>query len=268
MSDELQDQATDVQPSGQGDPAAAQSQVQPEGQGREDSNATGLYDLSSVPEEYRSHVERIAKDIDRNVQAKLQEAAQFRKDWAPFDELGVRDLGADNVGALVALAQALASEDTAQSAVLELARAVGLTVDESDGEPQEEVDPLQARLEALEAREAQRQQEVATQQELTRLQQEWAEVEKEHGRPFDQEESNLLISLADRFDNEAEPIKAAFTLFNQIAGFGEKRLVRSKANEPRAAEPAGSASTAVTPPQTFEEAKAALVERRRALNAA
>lgn len=259
----------DVQPDeGQG-ADLTQSQVQPEGQGQGDA-ATGLYDLSSVPDEYRSHVERIAKDIDRNAQTKFREAAEYRKQWQPFEELGLTEQNPDEIRQMIELSRLLSDESTAQDAVLALAKHVGLEVDGLDEEPQGDPDPnaeLRAQIEALQAAESERQQAAAQQQELERLQDEWDGIVQEHG-PFTDEQQALIVDLASRFESEEQPLVAAHKLFNQIVGFGEQGLVKAKAGEPSASEPAGRASTTVAPPETFEEAKRLMTERRSQLNAA
>src|SRR5690348_674203 len=78
-------------PEGQGHEAIEPSAVQPEGQGRQDDTA-GLYDLSSITDPaIRSEVERIAKDIDRNANAKFAEHAEFRKSWEPYQGIKLAD---------------------------------------------------------------------------------------------------------------------------------------------------------------------------------
>lgn len=262
--------ADDVQPEGQGVVDTSQSQVQPEGQGQGDAQA-GLYDLSTVPDEYRSHVERIAKDIDRSAQTKFREAADYRKQWAPYEELKLTEHDPGTVRQLLELHQLLSDENTARDVVLQLARNVGLEVEGLDDEEPEESEPdplaeMRAELARLSELETSRAEQQAQAQELERLQNEWDDIVQEHG-PFSDEDQELILELAGRFDSEAEPIKAAHRLFNQIVGRGEAGLVRAKAGEPAAAEPAGRASTAVTPPETFEDAKRLLIERRAQMNA-
>lgn len=269
---DLDPTATDVQPlEGQGAPTAEPtSEVQPESQGRQD-DSTGLYDLSTVPEEFREHVERIAKDIDRNVNKKLAEAADYRKQWSAYEQLGIHEVEADSLQPILDLARALGSEDreAAQPLVLELAKLAGLEVEGDEPEPAADDDnplsPLEQRLAALEQEREQERQAIAlqeaTQKEIQRLAAEWEEVEKQHGKAFDESEAELLRSLAERFDDSDEPIKTAYALMNQIMGLGEKGLVQAQAKQPRAAEPAGRASTAVEPPQTFEDAERLFRER-------
>jgi hypothetical protein len=48
--------------------------------------------LDSVAPEIREQVEPLFKEFDGNVTKKFQEHAEYRKGWAPFEELGVNEL--------------------------------------------------------------------------------------------------------------------------------------------------------------------------------
>jgi hypothetical protein len=258
---------------GQGQPIADQpSAVQPEGQGQPDAQ-TGLYDLSTVPEEYRSHVEQHLKDIERNANKRFQEAAEYRKAWEPYESLGINEVDPEGLSALMEFAQAIADPESARDAVLNLAQALELDLnatpeydpDNPDNEP-DPVEELRAKVEAIE-------QERAAQQEqaqIAQLQQqaeaayraEFAEVEGLNGKPFSQEEKVELIGLARRFQlDHDEPIKAAYQFINSIRGGAEKALVDSQPAPPAPAEPAGRASSAVQPVDSFEEALRLHMER-------
>ncbi len=259
---------------GQGQPADdTPSAVQPEGQGQSDAQ-TGLYDLSTVPEEYRSHVEQVAKDIDRNVNAKFQEHADFRKQWEPFQELGLHEYDPEGVGALLHLATQLSQGgDSARDALLGLAEElkIDLGLEPSEGEPADDENApmtkaeFQAYLaaqreEALEAQYAQEAEEA--------FRAEYAEIVKQNGKPFTEEENQRLLSLAKRFQpDHDEPIKAAYALINSIAGGAEAALVKGQPTPPAPAEPSGRASTTVQPVDTFEEAERLMRERRASANA-
>ena len=271
MPDELIPDANDVQPEGQGVESAQQSGGTADpGQGQEDYS--GLYDLNSVPTEYRSHVERIAKDIDRNVQAKLREAAEFRKGWEPYESLGLREYDAESVGSLLQLAQALSDEDSAREVVHRLAESLGLSiaeaqsiVDDAEDEDDDPLSDIRGELEELREFKASFEFSRAQEAETQRLTQEFAEVEAQHGKPFTDKERDLLVSMAARFGTEDEPINAAYALMNEISGAAEKALVSGKAKEPAPAESRGRASTTVKRPDSFDEAERLFVESRKSL---
>lgn len=264
--------AEQVQPEeGQGQPSADEtSAVQPEGQGQPDAQA-GLYDLSTVPEEYRSHVERIAKDIDRNVNAKLQEAAEFRKSWEPYSSLGVNEVDPEGLAALMEFAQAISDPDSARDAVLNLAKALELDLantpdSEGEGEEPDPIQEIRAELDAIKQERAQTQEQAQIaqlqQEALTAYQAEYAAVEKLNGKAFSVEEKTKLIGLAKRFQlDHDEPIKAAFQLIQEISGGAETALVNGQPTPPAPAEPAGRASSTVQPVETFEDALRLHLER-------
>lgn len=269
--------ATGTQGQGQPD-AAASSAVQPEGQGQPDAT-TGLYDLSTVPEEYRSEVERIAKDIDRNANAKFQEHAEFRQSWEPYGELGLQDVGPEGVGALLQFAEDVSNPETAREAIVGLAEALGVDLGDTaapDGEDLDPVASLEQRFAAWEAKETAR--EEATREEAqiaayrTQADQgyraEFAEVEKLNGQPFSADERTQLIGLAKRFQlDHDEPIKAAYQLIQAISGGAEQALVNGQPRQPAQAEPAGRASSPITPVDSFEEAERLHRERNASAHA-
>lgn len=260
--------AMDVQPpEGQGDPTPI-PQDGTAGPGQGLSSEQGLYDLSSVPEEYRSHVERIAKDIDRNVQKKLQEHSEYRKGWEPYESLGLREYDAESVGSLLSLAQALSDEDSAREVVTRLADSLGLTIAQAE-ELVDEADPddplAEIRREVEELRQFKSQFDLQRehQEQLEALEQEFQEVVAEHGRPFSDEEKDELMTLAGRFAAEDYPIKTAYEVINQIAGKAEVSLFSRKKAEPVAAVVAGRASSTPKPVDSFEDAERLFIESRR-----
>lgn len=268
MSAEDFTQADEVQPQeGQGLTPASTSEVQPEGQGLRDDTTTGLYDLSTVDEAHRADVERIAKQIEENANRRFREHAEYRKGWAPYEELGLNGVDPAELKTVIDFAQALSGdEDTARDAVLELARQVGLVTDDEDPaqaepEPDDPTSALERRLAAIEAAEQERTQAAAVEEAKVALAAEWSEVEKLNGKPFTDDEATRLADLAARFVEDDEPIKAAWEFINSISGSAERALISKKRSEPGPAEGAGRASTAVKPPETFEEAEAAFRQR-------
>jgi hypothetical protein len=279
-ADESSTPAEPVQPEeGQGQPIADEpSAVQPqEGQGQQDAQ-TGLYDLSTVPEEYRSHVEQHLKDIERNANAKFQEHAEFRKSWEPYAELGLNDVDPEGVAALMEFAQALSDPESARDAITNLAQALELDLGaapeaEESGEP-DVIEQLRAEIAELKQAYTgdKEQQEIAAlrQQADQAYRAEFAEVEQLNGKPFSREkgpngepsEADQLIDLARRFQMDTdEPIKAAYKFINSISGKAEKALVDSQPTPPAPAEPSGRASSSVQPVDTFEDALRLHLER-------
>ena len=265
-----------VQPdSGQGLPEEVnETEVQPlEGQGQ-GNGYEGLYDLNAIDNpEVRSEVERIAKDIDRNVNSKLEEASQYRKDWEPYESLGVNQLDPEGLGALLSFAEALSDESTAQEALLDLAQQVGVSLDgprpqsdDAEGDPVSGIEKEVADL--REWRNAQEERELfatVEAEETKRLSAEWSEVEERHGRPFSEDEQARLRDLALKFVADSDtPIRDAYDFIEGIAGQAQSALVDGAPDQPSPAEPAGQASTSAAPVESFEEAERLYKERRMA----
>lgn len=265
VGDETSTETETVQPpEGQGQSDVdSTSAVQPEGQGQQDAQ-TGLYDLSTVPEEHRSFVEEHLKNIERNANAKFQEHAEYRKSWEPFGELGLQDVGAEGVGALLEFAQDLSNPETARDAILAIAQAAGVDLDQAEAMADEADDndaPLtRAEFEAWQNQQRQQweeQQQLNTlrEQALAGYQKEFAEVEGLNGKPFEGAEKQRLIALAKRFQSDHdEPIKAAFEFMQSLRGEAEKALVDGQPTPPAPSEPGGRASSPVQPVDDWDEA--------------
>src|SRR4051812_42386476 len=74
-----------------------------QGQAGAPDNPNGLYpDLSGVPESVRAQVESLLKEYDGNVTRKFQEAAEYRKQWEPYGELGITDVDPTELSDLMA----------------------------------------------------------------------------------------------------------------------------------------------------------------------
>ena len=283
---ETSTEAEAVQPEeGQGQPDATieTSEVQPEGQGREDAE-TGLYDelLSTVPEEYHEQLRAAAEGMNRNVNAKLQEAAEYRKSWEAFSDLNLQDVGAESIGALLEFAQDVSNPETARDALMAIAEAVGVDLGAveaaaAEGGQDDDNDVPLTRAE-FEAWQAQQRAEFEENQRLIALQaeahaqytREFNEVEKLNGKPFgtqpgpngEPSERQELINLAARFRaDHDEPIKAAYQWMRKIRGQAEAALVNSQPKSPAVAEKGGRASSTVQPVDDFDTALRLHLER-------
>jgi hypothetical protein len=285
---------TSTAPEGQGSPDATpeSSAVQPEGQGQSDAE-TGLYDLSTVPEEHRSIVEQHLKEIERNANTKFQEAAEYRKSWEPFGELGLQEVGPQGVGALLQFAQDISSEnpETARGAFMALAEAAGVDLAGAVAPQGEGIDPddsadaplTRAEFKAWQDKqqaeqvEAQRLADLRVQGEAG-LRAEYTEVETLNGKAFDTtpgsgsdgelSEQAELIALAKQFQlTHDRPIEAAFQWMQRIRGQAEKALVDRQPTPPAPAERGGRASSPVEAVDDWDTAERLHRERRASVNA-
>ena len=261
--------STDVQPEGQGAGAEAPQEVQPdEGQGHASAS---LYDeaLSSVPEEHRQYVESHFKEWDRKVTEKLQSAAEDRKAWEPYEQLGIRDrFTPDQMSALVEIADALSDPESAKELVRQLAEELEVDLgdpieDDDEDDPSDPVSSLRREVEELRAFKESLTQRDQEAEALAALQQEYAEVKGLHGRDFSEKEEQRLAALAERFARSGSetPLKDAYAFISEISGDAEAAVVKAKAKEPKPAEPAGRASSTPDPVTDFDTAQRLLRAR-------
>lgn len=254
-----------AQPSGQGLPGADTSTVQPNGQGP-DVTETGLYDLSTVPEELRDSVAPILKEIEGNATKKFQQHADFRRQWEPYEELGIHELDPEGLGNLLEFARALDGEG-ARDALLELADALGVDLTAEPGEP-DPLSDLRSELEDLRAWKAQieenEQLDNVRAETSQRIQAEWASVQERHGKPFTDEEVDSLRELATAFleAGKDEPITKAYEFIHGLTGRAASDFVANAPDQPAPAEPGGRAATTAEPVDDFETAERLLRERR------
>ncbi|MBS1863014.1 MAG: hypothetical protein JSS68_15035 [Actinobacteria bacterium] len=244
------------------------------------SPTSGLYDLESVEPELRAALEPHLKAYDAEVTKKFQEAADYRKSWAPYEQLGINQIDPQVLEQLIAFSNM--AQDPAQ--FQNWWKQVG---DESNFfdayGPEEELDlgfneltqeqinaqiteavnqainPIQERFEA------QDREKLFTEAE-TELQQELEKIRMDNpGLPEGAEED--IIGLAYRYsdspDTEREALQKGFEDYMRLVGQGEKNLFAQKGSQPASAERSGTAATAPTPVTSFDDPrlKAQALER-------
>jgi hypothetical protein len=253
-----------VQPEGQGQGSTGAAEVQPDGGQGQAGDETGLYDLSSVPEDVRPVVEEHLKAIEGNVTRKFQEAAEFRKQWEPLQELGVDQWDPESLEWLLSIGERLSGGDP-EAVFRELAEQFS-----DQGEPEVlDDDPVALVKQELEEQFApmreqfqEFQQQRALQEQTQALYHELQEIEGERGEKIGDDELDELLEIAAaQFMTSEQPLRDAIGFRDRIASAAQKRLVSQKLSDPQAAEGGGRASTQVLPPATFEEAKEAALAR-------
>jgi hypothetical protein len=229
------------------------------GGGGEETQGNGLWDLSTVPEELRPHVEPFLKDFDRNANKKIQEQAEQLKRYQPFQEIeGLTDVPPDEMQALLELREIFSDEDTLHEWVQHISQELGIggadLADEDSwrqagiengwldddgeggggGEEYTMEDIIAAVKEAIAPdiepiRQAQEQQMTQAQiQEIEReLQQQMSAIEEQHGALSEAQKEDI-ISLAQNYVNEDDPIAKGFEHYQRIRGGGQSDLVDDK----------------------------------------
>jgi hypothetical protein len=269
MPDPVQPAATPDAPEG--------AEVEPEGQGE----AAGLYDLSSVPDELKPHVEEHLKQMEANATRKFQEFAEQRKAWEPYEELGINELDPAALKQLLQFAELAQDEDRFKEWWEEVGERMELFEDGSGGEldfsnenfSEDELTPesIKAMIAEGVSEAVKPIQESLTQGEQERLEQEaMSEVtgvldglKEEHGADLD---TDAILQLAYAYVDEDpdNAVQKGFEDFQRIVGAGQASLLKKKADDPARVEGPGSADTTPRKITSFEDAKAAAAERFKA----
>lgn len=225
--------------------------------GEATDSGSDLYDLGSVDPEIREHLAPHLKAVQSNVEKKFREAADYRKGWEPYEELGLRDMEPEAVKQLLDFAQ-LANDPAQFDEWLKTAaeeRGLLNGNGSSDDLTLEDIEELTPEK----VKELVEEQTAPIQQTLQQQQQEQA-VEKAEGevksalRGIRDENPDLpdgaedaIEKLAYVYSDDAkmsieELIAKGFEDYQSLVGQGEKGLFEQKAKQPAPAEGPGAAA--------------------------
>lgn len=217
---------------------------------------SGLFpDLDSVAPEIREPLGEYVKKVQGNVDARFREAADFRKSWEPYEELGVKDLDPAQLKGLLDFAQMAQDETQFNEWLKNAATERGLLSREEPGDLglEEEFDqdkiqsliaekvteaigPIQEKFQAQEKErmEAQANQEITEQLEQIR----------KDNPDLPEGAEDAIVRLAYSYaDEESDPIAKGFEDYQALIGQGEKSLFAKKEDQPKAPEGPGAPST-------------------------
>jgi len=264
-----------------------QPEVVEEGQGIEtpqESSALGdLYDLSQVPDEQRPHIEPILQDVQRNVNGKFEQAAEYRKQWQPYEELGVNDIDPSLMEELVSIAQIVDDEEALREWWQGLGSDRGWTdsnqpddddefdfgFDDDDDISETDLKALQEVIEqAIESKTAPLfEKEAEREQQLL-----MAEAEKEISAKLDslkekygEFDESAVCKLALAYDEE-DAIEKGFEDYQNLIKSAQNGVFEAKTDSPAPPEGAGVPATTPSEITSFKDAKMAAVQRIKANN--
>lgn len=237
-------------------------QAPADAQGQQDTNP-GLYpDLSAVPEDVRDIVTPLLKQFEGNVTRKFQEAAEFRKTWEPFQELGVHQVDPDELRELLAFRELAQDPDQFKAWYEAVGQEMGLHQQAAQPEAPAPGDPaaLESTLaKLLDQRLGPIEQAYQSQQEQARLQHAESfvnskldELKAEHGE-FD---ADAVCQLALAYEGN-DAIDRGFADYQRLVGQVEKNVFESKLQQPDSPAQGGRPATQQKPITDFAEAKKA-----------
>ncbi len=257
----------------------------PEGQG--DQSLYSEY-LDKIPEDARDIALEAFKSFDANTTRKFQEAADYRKGWEPFEELGVKDRNSEEVRWALNFVDAAFGEGTKNPQEIqrwfdEYAKENGLTKAEQNQLEQEYIDPnieslveerlqkalgpVAQQLQDLTGRWTAEDQRRAEAEAASKIESQLEDLKAKNPDTFDRGLVEKFV--ANHMDDPENAVQKAFddavAIVNQI----QKDTLQGKANQPPAAESGGSANGTPEPPpkgEALKHANAQALEMLRAAN--
>jgi hypothetical protein len=243
------------------------------GQGPEGiDSSNGLYpDLSNVPEGVRQAVLPLLKEYEGNATRKFQEAAEYRKQWEPFEQLGINQIDPEEMADLLAFRELASDPDQ----FAEWYQQVGEQLElgggpQYDQQPSEEGGMDMGALEdmigrALDQRLGPIEQTFQQQQEAQNLAQAESYItsqldglQEQHGE-FDRD---AVCQLALAYDGP-EAVEKGFADYQRLIGQAEKGVLSGKLQQPPPPEQGGRPGTQAKSITDFGEASQAAREMLR-----
>jgi hypothetical protein len=245
----------------------SEEMVQPEVIGETEGQGQAPYAeyLDKLPEDIRGDVEPVFKDWDANVTKRFQEAAEFRKQWEPFQDLGLTDVPRDELENLIALRE-LAANDPEQfdSWLAETARERGLIegFEDSDdpyGEQEDPLNPVMSELSELKAWKEQMEQEQRISEAMKVVDQQVSEAAAKHPDVPQELAEQFLASFAESDPQNA--VSLAFEAAEKWMAQIQQGMVSDKLSQPEAAEQGQRSDSSPEQITSFAQASQAALQR-------
>jgi hypothetical protein len=262
-------------------------ELQPD-QGQGPDTTGGIFDsyLNAVPEEHRETVTGYLKDAEKNVNERLAEAANLKKEWEPYKEVGaLSSYSPEDLAQLLEWHQQVsASPDAYQTWLATAAQEAGLTpaqaeeldeAEESGELTREQVQqiiaeqstqataPLEARLAEFEQQRGIDIESEAIRGELDRLEKD-AHVELSENQRAMVIDLGMPASVNDKGEDlpvgDTSWIGVGFDRLKEVGTEYQRAFVEGKANQPASAMTTGGVPS-MKPITSFDDAKQALRER-------
>jgi hypothetical protein len=265
--------------------------VQPgTGQGTEDTGSPYDSYLQTVPDEARGAAEQWFRDTSKGLDAKLQEAAELRQTWEPFQQVQdtLTQYDPEQLSQLLAWHQQVTADDGAFKAwITQAAQEAGLTLAEAEAQVEQQVQDgeitperiqelaqaaAQERIGPIEQQLTQLQSERAVDFEAQAIDQAFAAIQTDTKLELSKEQKAVILDLGMPLAVDAKGqelpmgdaswVKAGFDRWKEITAAGQRAFVEEKAQQPAQALTSGG-TPALKPITGWGEANSALRERLR-----
>ncbi len=259
----------------------ADGDVQSPGGDQGDTAATdsGLYDLDSVAPEVREQLVPHLKAIEGNATKKFQEAAEYRKQWQPYEELGLTDIQPEQLQGLLEFAKNANDPEWFSKWWTDAGKELGLHPDDTGSddlglEDAEDLSPekiqelvaeavsekLSPIEQTLQEQEQARKVEAANEEidaALSKIESDNAQLfggDAEQKQKVQEAINRLAYSYADDSSLSVEEmIHKGFDDYKSLIGQGEKGLFDKKVEQPQTPEGPGATSTSPEKIASFDD---------------
>lgn len=254
--------------------------------GQGDPGEGGLYDLDSVPQELRQHVEPILREMEGNVTRRFQQRADELRQWEPYQELGIHEVDPADLERLLQFADMAQDPDQFGNWWRTVGQQMGLSLDEGGGSGEldgftddelEDMSPEQIqeliaeqvaeKISPIEAALQENAYAQAEQEAMADISDQLGALVDEHGDDLDTE---AILQLAYAYVDEDPDgaIQRGFEDYQRLVNNAGADLFDRKVNQPKTPEGRGSTDHSPERITSFKDAKAAGLERLRAAQTA
>lgn len=234
----------------------------------------GLHEqfVSSAPEHLRDAARELVPTWDQYVQRQFTDHADYRKNWEPYEQLGINEIEPEELQELLDFRNIVQDENRFRQWHQEIGDL--LNPDGIDANDDEFADPqvqqLQQQLQQMQGmmeqlvqdRESQQQQQVL-QETAMQVRQELDALKKDNP-DLTAEDEDYICTLALRYDS-SDAIQRGFQDFQKLMGRAEKGVFNHKTDPALRVAPVsgGNNDTSAEPILSFEQAARAARERLR-----
>lgn len=273
--------------------SALDETVQPDDTGQGDaviSDAPYAEYLNRIPEELREQVEPVFKEWDGNTTRKFQEASEYRKQWEPYEKVGVSRTSPEAVDWALQFYRALENPQAIQQWYDAYAQENGLTPQQaaeqqSQQQPpgeqlfadyqdpsitqalerqlQQHLSPIQQQLEKFSSWQQQQETQAREQAAMNVIEGQLGDLEKKHGDQFNREWVDKFVANYIESDPH-NAVHRAWDDYQNMVNQISKSALQSKVDAPAPAESGGIPNVAPeeikTMAQAAEQARAIIRE--------
>lgn len=243
---------------------------EPQGQGG--GNELHEQFISSAPEHLRDAARELVPLWDKGVQERFTESANYKKQWEPYESLGLNDIEPNEIKELLDFREIVQDEEKFRQWYEDIGNLMGVDSDDDDDDDEDAAIPKemqqfmrefqQFRQEQTQ-REQEREQQEAFQQTAQQVRQQLDEI-KRNNPDVDEKVEETICTLALKYDGE-DAIKKGFADYQALMSDAEKRVFKNKTGTdlPGTSVSGGSAATQAEPVTSFEQANRIARERMR-----